>query len=87
MRSEKEFVKAMWQQIDIQEQYVLENEKARQIYRKLAIRNTILVIALVLVCSTIMFFLRQYISSYIYIIAFIVIVIAYLVETRENSAV
>ncbi|HKL80038.1 MAG TPA: hypothetical protein VJ888_06345 [Mobilitalea sp.] len=87
MRNEKEFIEAMWQQIDRQEQDVLKNEQARQAYRKLTLRKTILAFAFVIISSVVVFFLKQYIASYIYIIAFIMISIAYIFETYENSIV
>ena len=87
MRNEKEFIEAMWQQIDRQEQDVLKNEQARQAYRKLTLRKTILAFAFVIISSVVVFFLKQYIASYIYIIAFIMISIAYLFETYENSII
>lgn len=85
MKSEQQFIKDMWQQVDRIEQEELEKEQVFLTSRKLSVRDILMVTGMVILTAAILMCFKLYGTGSIYFVAILLIVIAYISDYLINS--
>jgi F0F1-type ATP synthase assembly protein I len=85
LKSDKEFIEAMWRQVYMFEQEVTEREKARISSRKLVKRNVLISGILLLAALAVLLCINLIGTGALYLIALIIMGIAYISETYITS--